>query len=206
MPNVKWTVLNLGNISRNLFWGEDKETPRRSAICTSTLLKIRNTLIIVDPPFADLEMADLLDRRTGLKAEDIDIVFMTHTHGDHTIGLGAFDRADYYMAKGEIEKIGEVELNKRPILKKLKPVGENLVPGIEAVILPGHTDNLTGLIFSATEGRVAVVGDAVMTRDFFVARRGYFNSIDFAAASNTITKLSQIADVIVPGHDNSFRV
>ncbi len=45
-----------------------------------------------------------------------------------------------------------------------------------------------------------------MTRDFFADRRGFHNSADLDAAGATITRLSTIADIIIPGHDNYFLV
>jgi hypothetical protein len=43
-----------------------------------------------------------------------------------------------------------------------------------------------------------------MTRDFWRERQGYFNSADFALAAQSIEKLAQTGDLIVPGHDNYF--
>jgi hypothetical protein len=51
---------------------------------------------------------------------------------------------------------------------------------------------------------VIIAGDAAMTRDFWRERQGYFNSADLALAAQSIEKLAQIADLIVPGHDNSL--
>jgi len=46
----------------------------------------------------------------------------------------------------------------------------------------------------------------VMTRDYWDDRRGYFNSADLEQAARTITELVDIADCVVPGHDNCFFV
>jgi glyoxylase-like metal-dependent hydrolase (beta-lactamase superfamily II) len=51
---------------------------------------------------------------------------------------------------------------------------------------------------------VAVVGDAVMTRDFFDEKRGYFNSVDMGLSAESMKKLAKTADIVVPGHGNYF--
>ncbi len=43
-----------------------------------------------------------------------------------------------------------------------------------------------------------------MTLDWFEAEEGYHNSADFAQASETIRKIKQSADLVVPGHGNCF--
>lgn len=50
----------------------------------------------------------------------------------------------------------------------------------------------------------AVCGDAVMTRDFFKAQVGYYNSVDFDRSKQSIAILAGMVEVIVPGHDNYF--
>ena len=62
------------------------------------------------------------------------------------------------------------------------------------------------LLFECAGQKVVIAGDAVMTRDFFAHRQGYFNSVDFALAAQTIERIATIADVVVPGHDNYFSV
>jgi hypothetical protein len=49
-----------------------------------------------------------------------------------------------------------------------------------------------------------VAADAAMTRDFWREKQGYFNSADFALAAHSIERLSQMADIVIPGHDNYF--
>jgi glyoxylase-like metal-dependent hydrolase (beta-lactamase superfamily II) len=63
---------------------------------------------------------------------------------------------------------------------------------------------LTGVVFDAPEGKVVVSGDSVMAPDYFAHRQGYYNSIDFAVSRETIEKIADIADIVVPGHSNYF--
>jgi glyoxylase-like metal-dependent hydrolase (beta-lactamase superfamily II) len=64
------------------------DKPLRDAICTCTLISGEGIKLLVDPSLpAKAEMAKELDRRTGLKPDDITTVFVTHEHADHFAGL-----------------------------------------------------------------------------------------------------------------------
>ena len=45
-----------------------------------------------------------------------------------------------------------------------------------------------------------------MTRDFWLGRQGFHNSVDFDLAAQTMDQLAAAADIIIPGHDNYFLV
>ena len=201
---IKWTVLNIGAISRNRFWGEDDSRPyRKGVVCTSTVIVNGADVIVVDPPVAGEEMERLLDFRCGLKVGDVTKVFATHSHGDHIVGMECFPAAEWLMPQREFEAF---KASGHALAAKFKPAGDEVSPGVRLLPLPGHTPGLAGLLYEAAEGRVAVVGDGAMTRDFFVHRAGYFNSVDFAEAARSIERLAGLADVVVPGHDNAFSV
>ena len=51
---------------------------------------------------------------------------------------------------------------------------------------------------------VIVAGDSVPMRDFWRERRGYHNAVDFELSAQTMERMSAMADIIVPGHDNYF--
>ena len=78
--------------------------------------------------------------------------------------------------------------------------------GVTAVPTPGHTLSHHSLRFDCEGRSVVIAADAAMTRDFWNDRRGYFNSADFDLAARSIEALSQIADIVIPGHDNYFLV
>jgi glyoxylase-like metal-dependent hydrolase (beta-lactamase superfamily II) len=87
---------------------------------------------------------------------------------------------------------------------RILPAVPGFIPGVETLLLPGHTAGTTALLADTVDGKLAVTGDAVMTRDFFKARQGYYNSVNFEEAARSISRLAEIADVVVPGHDNYF--
>lgn len=207
MPDIRWDVLTIGHLSRNKFWGESDERAYRAARCTSTLLRTGGRTIVVDPSCPPEEMTQVLDQRAGLRPEAVDIVFLTHFHGDHRYGIAAFPQARWCMAPTEIA-IWDAQLPEdgqdRSILARLEPVTGELVPGVGLLATPGHTLGHHALVFDDGGLTVVVAADAAMTRDFFLAGNYYFNTVDPKAAIHSINTIAARADLVIPGHDNVF--
>ncbi|HET7560588.1 MAG TPA: MBL fold metallo-hydrolase [Limnochordia bacterium] len=205
---VDWHILTIGCLSRNRFWGESEARAQRPARCTTTLLVSGDQRILVDPSLPPEAMATVLDERCGLRPEAIDLVYLTHFHGDHRVGLEAFG-APILMAQAEIDYWRSAlpgDHRDRTRLDALRPAEGSLPDALTLLPLPGHTPGLTGLAFDAGEGRVVLAADAVMTRDFFAAKAGYFNNLDPEATRTSIERIGRSADVVIPGHDNYFIV
>jgi glyoxylase-like metal-dependent hydrolase (beta-lactamase superfamily II) len=197
-------VLTLGQFSRNRYWGELETQSYREPVCTSTLVKGK-LKIVVDPSLPPEDMARVLYNRSGLRPGAIDAVFITHAHGDHYVGIDLFEKARWYIGGIDLEAMKKSD-NRRALelARRLEPCGPGAGEGLEFITLPGHTPGTTGMFFDTPDGRVCVCGDAVMTRDFFVHRQGYYNSMDFNQAAESMGKIAQLADLVVPGHDNYF--
>jgi len=200
-----WLTLTIGHLSANKYWGEAER--RRGPLCTSTLIKCPEGLVLVDPPVPPAEVPRLLIEQAGIAASDVDVVFLTHFHGDHRFGLEAFPGADWLMAEPEIDfaraAAGPEEAE---LLARIRPAGAEVVPGLRVLHTPGHTPGLSSIVFAWRDRRVAVCGDAVMTEDHFRAREGHHNSTDFAQASASIELIAREADVVVPGHGAAFDI
>ena len=195
----RWDIIAIGNLSRNLYWGERDDKAYRPALCTSTVVAGDGFSLIVDPSFGDgVQMASELYRRTGLKLSDVNTVFLTHEHGDHVAGLKHFAHASWLAPTGVAKILNDSGEFERPI----EPAPERLFDCIEPVHTPGHTFSHHSLKFSCEGYRVVIAGDAAMTRDFWAERKGYFNCVDFDAASRSIERLAGMADLVIPGHDN----
>ena len=65
----------------------------------------------------------------------------------------------------------------------------------------GTTRGNTSLLIAANR-TVIVAGDAIMSRDHFDNRRVWERSVDPRSAKESFVELREIADVIIPGHDN----
>ena len=199
----RWTVITIGNLSRNRYWGESDAKALRSVICTCTLISGAGFQLLVDPSVADkAEMAKELDRRTGLKPEAITAVFVTHEHGDHWAGLENFPGAAWYASAGTAEILN----TKHRFTRKIEPAPATLFELVEVIATPGHTPSHHSLRFDCEGQSVVVAGDAVATRDFWRERKMFYNAIDPALGVKTMDRLATLAKVIVPGHDNYFLV
>ncbi|MFE2214208.1 MBL fold metallo-hydrolase [Streptomyces canus] len=124
-------------------------------------------------------------RALGVSPASVDTVAFTHLHTDHT-GLGflrgrdrelrkAFPRADYLVAdaewgpfwRGEI-KVGapsweEFMVPMSRVLRRFDD-GDEVWPGVTALITPGHSPGHTTYVIAASEGRrILVLGDAFHT-------------------------------------------
>ncbi len=197
----RWDVITIGNLSRNRHWGESDAKGVRAAICTCILITGDGFRLLVDPSLADAaDMARELDRRTGIKPRDVNAIFVTYEHGDHFAGVAHFPEAKWLAAPAVAEA-----LNKSAKLShRFENAPDRLFDAVEGIATPGHTNSHHSLRFDCDGLSVVIAGDAVATRDFFRARRGYFNAVDFALSARTMDKLAAVADIIVPGHDNYF--
>ena len=152
---VSWKMLNIGQVSRNRYWGEAEEKPLRPGICSSTVLWDSGHVILVDPPREGEEMIRLLDSHTGLKAEQVDTVFVTHGHTDHFEGLGMFPHARWCCGIKEQDRlralINDVGLDGM----RLQGVEKRISPQIEVVGLPGHTVGLSLIHILRIRSRMA---------------------------------------------------
>jgi glyoxylase-like metal-dependent hydrolase (beta-lactamase superfamily II) len=201
----RWDLITVGNLSRNRYWGEGDDRPRRAALCTCTLVRGGHWVLLVDPSLDDRgQMHAELNRRSGLSLEDVTHVFVTHGHGDHHAGLRHFEKAQWLAGSGvagELSACGKYSRGITPLAP-----GATLLGAITVLPTFGHTQNHCSLRFDCEGLSVVVAGDAAMTRDFFRERRGYFNTVDAAGVARTIDHLAQVAQVIVPGHDNYFLI
>jgi len=203
MAEISWSILTIGHLSMNKHWGETER--KRGPLCTSTLVKTAEGLLLVDPPVMPDRMAGLLGDSAGITTADVKHVFLTHFHADHRFGLEAFPHAAWYMGPEETEFWkGKSSGEEAALLGKFRPAIGDFLPGIAALPAPGHTPGTTALIFRWRGIWVAITGDAVMTEDFFRACEGFHNSTDPDRARVTIRELASRADLIIPGHGNAF--
>jgi glyoxylase-like metal-dependent hydrolase (beta-lactamase superfamily II) len=199
----RWDVITIGNLSRNRYWGESDAKGVRAALCTCTLIVGDDFRLLVDPSLANAaDMAKELDRRTGVKPGDIDALFVTHEHGDHVAGMAHFPDARWLAAPAVAEALNK----SRKLSRRFENAPDRLFDAVEVIATSGHTHSHHSLRFDCEGLSIVVAGDAVATRDFFRARRGYFNAVDFEQSARTMDRLAALADILVPGHDNYFLV
>jgi glyoxylase-like metal-dependent hydrolase (beta-lactamase superfamily II) len=199
----RWDVVTIGNLSRNRYWGEGDAQGIRAAICTCTVIAGEGFRLLVDPSLASAaEMTRELDRRTGIKPRDVTAVFVTHEHGDHVAGLAHFPGARWLASPA----VAELLNRSGKLSRRVEGTTDRLFNAIEVIPTPGHTNSHHSLRFDCEGLSIVIAGDAAATRDFFRARQGYYNAVDFELSARSMDKLAALADLIVPGHDNYFLV
>lgn len=195
-----WDVIYIGHPSRNPYWGEPRDEARRTPVCTCTLITGRDFRLLVDPSFADPErMGWELSRRSGLEPDEVEFVFVTHAHGDHTAGLGNFPRATWLAGPGTARALNA----SGRLSGRVESAEEHLPEGLELLPTPGHTPDICSLLFEADGMTVAVAGDTTVARDFCLEGLSSFGE-PTEQEKASVRKLTRRADAVVPGHGNWF--
>lgn len=139
-----------------------------------------NTIVIDAGGAPELD-AELGHGRANLIAAGVDpdrvsAVLMTHLHTDHYGGLtlpdgaAAFPNAELVLhASDHSHRFGASEPPPDYLQRALSPYSQRLrlieagpvLPGIEAVALPGHTPGHTGYLIGSGEERLLIWGDVV---------------------------------------------
>ncbi len=146
----------------------------------------------------------------GLKPADIRYVIISHMHFDH-IGNDALfaETADFFVAEAEAEYAA------KNVLHSADPAGrgyylredvllprrsltyldrdETLFPGVETVLLPGHTPGVMGLLLHLEGGTILFPSDAAAFRGNLEYRQpaGVYDSLGYARSIRKIHDLQK---------------
>lgn len=194
-------IINIGTLSQNKFWGETARM-REDISATCTLLDVNGRRLLVDPSPMREPLERMLFNRSGLRPDAIDMVYVTHWHGDHLFGLRLFEHATWLMAADGIAEWKEKAPKYRHLADRFLPAEGALPAGVDLFPAPGHTPTLTALKTETDWGTLIIAGDAVMNREYLAAEEGYHNSVDFDLAADTVRRIKAAADLVIPGHDN----
>jgi len=171
------------------------------ASSTIVLIEDNGLRILVDPGANREDLIDALEKET-LKPEDIDMVFLTHYHPDHTLNLRLFPRKKV-LDGGTIYYDDKEELY------------EEIIPGTEITIVktPGHTSEHCSLMLKTEKGRVCVAGDVFwwtekeeqkMDQDSIIFHEDKY-ATDFEQLKESRKNLLDSCDYIIPGHGKTFK-
>jgi glyoxylase-like metal-dependent hydrolase (beta-lactamase superfamily II) len=147
------------------------------------VVKIGSEVVLVDTGLGRKPNGGYLPESmqlAGIKPEAITLVVITHSHGDHILGLlgednqPIFPNARYVMSKAEMEvwrsRIEASATDQRPILDMLEANNlrliegnEQIIPGLTAVPIPGHTPGQIGLLIESEGERLIQLADLLHT-------------------------------------------
>lgn len=220
MASIRFDIISIGTLSRNRLWNETQAV--RTPHATTTLIRSGRRHILVDPGLPPAAVGACLFERTGLRPEQIDIVFLTNFRPSHRAGLALFNRAKLLIQEVEqqtsrqhleqlLAQASPEDLEGQPIeaelelLERLEPAEDQLAEHIGLFPLFGYTPGNTGLLIELPTTTVLVAGDAVPTQEHFLAGQVLPDAYDIKAAQEAMQEVYDIADIIVPGHDNLFQ-
>lgn len=222
MP-VRVDIISIGTLSRNRLWGETSQV--RTPHATTTLLRTggdgRQRTILVDPGLPSAVQGARLGERAGIAPEEVDTVFLTNFRPAHRAGLAAFSHARILLHEREREAVGQhlrdllerseadqdlagtirAELD---LLERTRAAEDRLAEQVDLFPLPGYTPGTCGLLVAESASTTLIAGDAVPTRDHLLCGQVLPDAVDIALAQESMREVYEIADVIVPGHDNLF--
>jgi glyoxylase-like metal-dependent hydrolase (beta-lactamase superfamily II) len=219
MASARVDIISIGALSRNRLWNETENV--RTAHATTSLIRTDKQTILVDPGLPPPALKARLNERVGMSPQQIDIVFLTNFRPANRAGLALFTEAkllihenEQSFVSGQLEQLiqdapeededrkhFEAELK---LLESFRPADDKLAPGVDLFPLFGHTPGTCGLLVASPATTILVAGIAVPTLDHFLAGQVLPEAHDIAAAQESMREVYEIADLIVPGHDNVF--
>jgi glyoxylase-like metal-dependent hydrolase (beta-lactamase superfamily II) len=167
---------------------------------TVVLIKENGKYIICDPGIDRKKLLSAL-KKEKLKTSDIDYVFLSHGHIDHSLLAGVFENASiidelYIYAKSNIVR------------------HNGKIPGTKINIIrtPGHKEEHGSLLVNTEQGIYAVAADVFWWADGQkqeVNIKQTDNDPEHADMKKLVAsrkKILEMADYIIPGHGKMFKV
>jgi len=219
MAQIRFDIISIGTLSRNRLWGETEAV--RTAHATCTLIRSGKQTLLVDPGLPAAALAARLYERTGLRPEQINTVFLTNFRPAHRAGLGLFTKARILIHEVEqqavrahlermFEEAPEADIDRGYIrqdlqlISSLSAADDRVADQLDLFPLPGYTPGNCGLLIKLPTASVLLAGDAAPTQDHFLAGQVLPDAYDIEAAQESLREVYEIADLIIPGHDNLF--
>lgn len=168
------------------------------------------------------EMPNALGK-LGLEPGQIDIIVLTHLHWDHCFNLEYFPDATIVVQQRELKYaiaplpadcvayeagIPDVQPPWMHIYGRIMGVDGDveLIPGVEVILIPGHTPGFQGVKVETGKGQWVIAGDTVpiyenweKEGDAPITPGGIYQ--DLFSYYRTLEKLKSFGNRLLPGHD-----
>ena len=215
---IEYSVISIGTLSRNRLW--DESAAVRTAHATTTLVVDGDRRILVDPSLPGKILDARFNERTGGTLADITDVFCTTLRPVHRRALDMLGDAKWWCNEAEIEAYAHhlqslLESAERldaeqataieadiEIVRTFNPAPDRLTPQVHLYPLAGASVGSAGLLLVEPTSSVLVAGDAVITAEHFALGQVWQGCVDTEGAMESLQDVIEIADVIIPGHDN----
>jgi glyoxylase-like metal-dependent hydrolase (beta-lactamase superfamily II) len=182
------------------------------------LVKGKSRNILVDCGFTDPRLVeernvedyenpqDVLGK-LGVKPSDINDLIITHSHWDHTGGLGLFDRATIWVQEEERDRLGgSKEFESADSLGRVRWLhGDSAVcPGIRLYAGGKHTPGIQFVTVDADSETIVLASDNAYLFKNIEDEIPIGATADEDADRKTILKMKSLAGrpgLVIPGHD-----
>lgn len=186
---------------------------------TWALIQDGKHTIMLDTGYVGLrkDYADILASK-GIQGRDVDYVLVTHMHFDHICNADMFPNAVFVLSKDEWEYANDekrrdpfIEKAAIPVLEQAEKIlverdGQEVLPGITAILTPGHTPGCCSYILHQDNGEKWVLaGDAAKNRGE-LATETVQMSMNQEQTQKSLKKIKSAGTRILPGHDTWVRV
>jgi glyoxylase-like metal-dependent hydrolase (beta-lactamase superfamily II) len=178
--------------------------------CTTTLVRSKDSIIIVDPGATSVGYSALRARlsQLNLTPEDISCVVNTHLHGDHAGSNSIFRGKPLLIHEKEIRSENVSELSRAYIANmvvKQFSGDKQVTEDIQLIETPGHTPGSITVLVDTPKGLVAIAGDAIMAKEHFLQRKLPEWEPNSELIFKSMDKIEGFKPkIIVPGHDFPF--
>ncbi|MAE60384.1 MAG: hypothetical protein CMJ49_03405 [Planctomycetaceae bacterium] len=213
---LDYRVISIGCLSQHPLWQETGQP--RSAHATTTLIRVDGRAILVDPALPAQALDARTQERAGLRLSQITDVFLTNFRPAHRRALPEMQQAKWWIHEperemvgvnliGQLEEAGDEQLRDLveqdiALLQRCQPAPDGLAKQVDLFPLPGFTPGGCGLLLALAHATVLIVGDAIPTAEHLEHGQVLAGAFDLDQAQASFTEAIEIADWIIPGHDN----
>jgi len=163
--------------------------------------------------------------RWGLTPEAIEIVIHTHLHSDHCENDYKFVNAVFYVHELELAHLHNPhpldyryladyieDIEKRGQIKAIRG-DEEILPGIQLIHTPAHTAGGLSVAIETAKGKAVITGCCTLMEHYYPPSKITAMEMevippgtltDAYQAYDTLLKLKNMADILLPLHDSKF--
>jgi glyoxylase-like metal-dependent hydrolase (beta-lactamase superfamily II) len=164
-----------------------------------------------------------LFEQIGVRPEDVSLVTLSHLHWDHANGTSAFPNARFALQRRELEfAAGRMPHNKLATLgfqaqdvialvklnwegRVLLPDGdvEDLIPGLDVHLTPGHTRGTMTVCLDVRKRRVCYASDSVYTYRNIEEDIALGLALDLYQSVESYARIRRLVGdgILIPGHE-----
>ena len=216
--SVEFCVISIGALSRNRLWGEAAAV--RTSHATTTAVFDEDRVILVDPSLPPAALGPVFNERTGRTLADVTDVFCTTLRPVHRRSIAALPDAAWWVHADELatyqahleglletvqrldpQDAANVEADLK-LLARFRPAPEQFSGQVTVYPLAGPSPGSAGLLLTPPTCTILIAGDAAVTAEHVRRGQVWGGCTDVEQAMDAMRDFLELAEVIVPGHDN----